>query len=138
MGMFTKNDKPVVVCGPGRTKQSFKDKVNINKIVKKHRKNAMFGRVSQVPFYGDVSGYTGLQDAMNKVDNARKLFANMSAEIRKKFDNDPIKMIDFLNDGKNYDEAVKLKMVVPNAEYEALHGKKGEQNTGNEPPKVES
>lgn len=105
--------RPVVRCGQSMTKQSFRDQVNINKIVARYRKTGMIDHVNgATPFYGDVSQFTSYQDAVNTVLRANELFAGMSSDVRKRFENDPQKMIDFLQDEKNLDEAVKLGMVV--------------------------
>ena len=62
-----------VFCGPGRTKQSFRDKVNINSIIAKHRRTGMLNHVNgKTPFYGDVSGVIGYQESLEVVDNAKK------------------------------------------------------------------
>ena len=35
------------------------------------------------------------------------------ADVRSKFDNDPVKFVGFLEDSQNYDEALKLGIVKP-------------------------
>lgn len=117
MGMY--NDKPLtakdlaVKCGKSMTKQAFKDEVDINKIVKQFEKTGMVEHLNEnQPFYGDVSELKGYQEALNVVNEADALFMAMSPAIRERFDNDPAKMIRFLEDPKNNKEAVDLGMVV--------------------------
>lgn len=111
--MPTQKVRPVVNTGPGLTKQEFKDACDINKIIAKYEKTGMIEALSNgEPFYGDVSNIKGYQEAVEKVQEAQELFYKMSPVIREKFDNDPEKMINFLDDKKNYDEALKLGMVV--------------------------
>lgn len=105
--------KPKVICGPGRTKQSFKDEVDINKIIKKHARTGMITHVNKKqPFYGDVSSIGSYQESLEIVRNAEELFGNMSAEIRNRFNNEPQEMIDFLANPANKEEAIKLGMIL--------------------------
>lgn len=117
--MFRDRKSVAVSCDPdsSRTKQSFKDQVNINKIIARFAKTGMIDSVNRrQPFYGDVSNIRSYHDAMNVVVEAQRLFGSMSASIRKKFDNDPAKMIAWLDDPKNLDEAVALGMAVKRPE----------------------
>lgn len=94
------------------TKQSFRDESDINKIVASFMKTGVLPTRGGQPFYGDVSDIGDYQSCMNKVIEAQELFAQMDASIRERFDNDPGKMLDFLENPGNLDEAVKLGMVV--------------------------
>lgn len=115
MGMYNKLDDPDgIVCGPGVTKQSFKDECDINKIIAKFDRTGMIENLNKKsPFYGDVSGLVDYHEALNIVAEAQSLFQSMSAEVRERFSNDPEKMIAFLNNPKNKNEAIKLGLVIP-------------------------
>lgn len=105
-------DRPKIICGPTRTKQAYKGKVDINQIVARHAKTGMIDHLnSKRPFYGDVSGLGGLQESIDKVREAEELFMQMSATIRKKFENNPVNMVKFLEDPKNREEAISLGMI---------------------------
>lgn len=106
-----------ISTGPGLTKQAFADEVNINKIVAGFEKTGMVNHLnSREPFYGDVSEISQYQDALNIVKEADELFMGMDAKVRERFANDPVKMIEFLQDSANLDEALKLGMVVKRPE----------------------
>lgn len=122
MGMLSKGDRrPKVVSGivdgefVSKAKQSFRDFADINKIVARYQKTGMIDNLNKrvEPFYGDVSDIGSYQESMEVVLKADTLFMQMSASVRERFDNDPNKMIKFLSDKSNYDEAVKLGMVIP-------------------------
>lgn len=99
------------------TKQADRDEADVHKIIAKYEKTGMISALNKAePFYGDVSGYSGLQDAFIKVQEATDLFMDMSAEIRERFDNDPIKMVEFLENPDNLEEAISLGMVVKRPE----------------------
>lgn len=95
------------------TRQEFVSSCNINNIIKKYVKNgnnpfsitadAKFGDFTDLP-----SSY---QDALQLISAADDYFAQLPADVRSKFDNDPGKMLDFVNDKMNRDEAIKLGLV---------------------------
>lgn len=107
--------RPVLDCSDDDrlTVQAERDVVDINKIVARLEKGQMSARLNGAePFYGDVSDLDGLQDALIKVQDANDLFMKMDASIRERFDNDPVKMVEFLADKNNLNEAIELGMAV--------------------------
>lgn len=96
------------VGGPSMTKQSFKDECNINKIMEKFQKTgAMNHYAKHAPSYGDATPCE-LHDAQNIIANANTMFEELPSNIRKKFENDPAKFLEFVQDEKNHDEMVEL------------------------------
>lgn len=107
---------PIVDCSKDEllTVQADTDQADINKIIARFEKAGMMDQLNKgEPFYGDVSDFDGLQDAYIKVQEAEKLFMKMDARIRSRFDNDAVKLVRFLEDERNYDEAVVLGIVTP-------------------------
>lgn len=104
--------------GPSMTSQAMGEEVDINKIVARIQKGQTVLTAAGEPFYGDVSEFGGLQDAIIKVQDAEDLFNQFPADIRTRFENDPVKMIEFLEDPKNLDEAIKMGFVKPKPEPE--------------------
>lgn len=99
---------------PSRTQKQFRDKVNVNSIMAKYRKTGLIDHVRQTPgVYTDLTRLPDYQTAMETVVRAQETFQTVPANIRLKFDNDPAKFIAFLDDDKNYDEAVKLGLIIP-------------------------
>jgi len=99
--------------GPSLTKQSFSDVADINKIIARYEKTGMVENLnSRQPFYGDVSAFVSYKDSLDIVNGAQALFMAMDANVRARFENDPQKMIDFLDDPANIDEAIELGMAV--------------------------
>lgn len=94
-------------------KQSFADETDINKIIAGYEKSGMIQHLNErEPFYGDVSDMVDYQHCLNVVNEANDLFMNMDARIRERFANDPARMVAFLNDPKNIQEAISLGMAV--------------------------
>lgn len=96
------------------TQQSGKDECDINIIVERAKRGADLSKLMRpaAPMYGDFTLIpTDLRDALNAVRQADALFMSMDAVIRRRFENDSAKMIDFLNDPNNRDEAISLGLV---------------------------
>lgn len=90
------------------TVQAPAEEVDINKIIARIQKGQTILAPNGEPFYGDVSEFEGLQDALIKVQEADDLFMQYPAEVRERFDNDPVKFVDFMSKPENTDEAIKL------------------------------
>lgn len=116
MSLNWNGEKPVVDCSgdPGFTVQSQRDEADINKIVQRLQKGANSVRINgKEPFYGDVSDISGLQEALIVVQKSNDLFLQYPAELREKFDNDPVKFVEFMENPDNLDEAIKLGLAEP-------------------------
>jgi len=58
------------------------------------------------PVYIDTTG-TEFMNAMLVVAEAKTRFAELPAEIRNRFENDPAKLLDFVHDPDNLEESIK-------------------------------
>lgn len=95
------------------TQQSAKEECDINFIVERAKRGADINHLNRkVPQYGDFTSLpTDLRDCLNTVRKADEAFMSLDAQVRRRFENDPVLMLDFLNDPKNRDEAVSLGLV---------------------------
>lgn len=102
--------KPETDCSGDKrlTVQASTDEVDINKIVKRVIKGQGVPVFNGKPFYGDVSELGGLQDSIIKVQKANDLFLAYPAHIREKFDNDPVKFVEYMSDSENMAEAIEI------------------------------
>lgn len=100
---------------PSMTKQSFAEETDINSIVARFQKGHDISASvrERVAEFGDFSNVPSYQDAMDFIARATGMFMSLDATVRERFVNDPGRMVSFLKDSKNYDEAVKLGLVVP-------------------------
>ena len=64
--------------------------------------------ISQNARYGDFSQVTDYQNSLNVVKHAQDQFAALSSTVRKRFDNDPAKFLEFATDPSNLSEMVSL------------------------------
>lgn len=91
-----------------RTKQSFKDECDINRIMGRFIKTGAVDHVNvHGPRYGECSSQT-FHEAMNIVARAEQMFADLPAALRKRFHHSAEEFLAFVGDGKNQEEAEKL------------------------------
>ena len=80
-----------IVYNDGRTKQSFKDSCDINKILKKAQKTGSlaFAEKYGEQTFGEFEGYD-LLEAYGKIERANAVFAELPSEVRNDFDNNAL------------------------------------------------
>lgn len=93
---------------PSRTVQSDKDRTDIRNIVKRAMRGGVVNVNVREGRFVDISGAPSYMEALGVVARANELFASLPAATRDRFNNDPYKMLAFLDDKENFDEAVKL------------------------------
>ena len=101
---------PSIDCSvePSVTKQSFAAECDINTIMSRYERTGVIDFVNaREGRYGDASAID-YQKALNIVIEADEMFADMPASLRSRFDNDPVKFLDFVDDPANLDEGIKL------------------------------
>lgn len=107
----------------GRTKQSFKEECDINRIMSQYLKTGVVDFVNKhAPQYYDVTGVE-YQDAMNIVAQSQTMFAELPAKLREQFENDPALFLDFVSDPENRPEMAVMGLLTPEA-TQALKTKK--------------
>jgi len=105
--VFDPNDPNSV----SRTQQHFAKDLDINNIMKRYDKTGVLPTHGGTPFYGDFSAVPDLAECLNKVTSAMTGFENLPIEIKKKFNQDPIALVDFVSDPKNLKESVALGLL---------------------------
>lgn len=99
-----------------RTKQSFKDESDINNIMRRYAKTGQLpDLIRRDPQYGDFSEATEYQEALNLVIRAQAQFEALDARVRDRFGNDPARFLEFVQNGENAEEMVKLGLMDSNA-----------------------
>lgn len=92
-----------------RTKQSFRDECDVNNIVNRWLKSGLMPSANILPpQYLDVSNVPDYQTSLNLVNEANAMFAALPAAVRDRFDNNPAKLLAFVQDKSNLDEAIQL------------------------------
>lgn len=93
------------------TQQNFRDDCNINKMIARFKKGETPLGNAIAPKYGDFSTHLDFHKMQNQIVEAKQQFMALPAKIRGRFSNSPEKLIQFLSDEKNLDEAIKLGIV---------------------------
>nr|QJB19410.1 MAG: internal scaffolding protein [Microvirus sp.] len=100
------------------TQQQFKNECDINYIVNRYLQtgyiNPMLVKNGQ-PVFGDVSTIEGYKQSLDKIKESEQMFMQLPAKIRDRFEHDPLKLLQFVADNNNYEEAVRLGLVEPSA-----------------------
>jgi len=91
--------------------QSAADEANINTIVRRFGLTGQLPGQVAMPRFGDFTNVPDFHSAMNLIRQAQDEFLRLPAEVRARFGNDPQRVMEFLEDEGNRDEAVKLGLV---------------------------
>lgn len=95
----------------GKTKQSFRDQCDINKIMDRHLKTGQIAHVNNhQPQYGYATSLDFTQ-AMRLVTQAQDMFDGLPSTIKDRFNNNPAQFLDFAQDANNADEMQDLGLL---------------------------
>lgn len=101
---------------PSLAQQHFKEECDINNIIARYEQTGVLvdptlpGRNFE---FGDYSAVQDYQDSLNYVIEAREMFDSLPSKLRERFNYDPSKLLQFLADESNRDEAIRLGLVDP-------------------------
>lgn len=119
--VVTKNNEP------SKTNQSFKDQCDINTIVSKFMKTGEFNHLAKRQgFYADVSQFPDLLGAHLIIKESEASFARLPAELRKEFGNNPLEMIEWLQNPENKQKAEEMGLI-PKTEVQNKNQPKSEK-----------
>lgn len=105
------NESGLACEEPTLAQQHFKEECDINYILQQFNITGVLPQNPISPRYGDFSGISDYHTALNRVIAAQEEFDSLPAQIRARFDNDPAKLIEFLDDEANRPEAEELGLV---------------------------
>lgn len=94
-------------------KQEFKEECDINVIMQRIAPEAIMESFrARQGSYGDFSEVATYLDAKNAVRASEEAFDSLPAKLRKMFDNDVSKYLDYIVDDNNHKEAVELGLLI--------------------------
>lgn len=98
---------------PSKTVQSQAKEADINNIVRNFGITKELPVVRTPPPITDFVDIFDFQSAMQVIMQAEESFAGMSAEVRRRFDDNPAAFMEFCHDPKNLEEMRKLGLAKP-------------------------
>ena len=102
----------IIFTEPTLAQQHFKDECDVNNILRKYEATGLVTHVANgTPSYGDFSSVLEFQQAQNILIEAQDAFDALPASLRKRFDNDPAVMLEFIENPDNREEAEKLGLL---------------------------
>ena len=120
-----------IETGQTLTQQHFRDECDVNRIMKQWIATGTIEHIARTEgVYGDFTNVGDYQDAQNRIVEAKINFLALPLPIRKRMNHDPEKLIAFLSDEDNHDEAVELGILAPPAE---AHPDQVEPDSGGNP-----
>ena len=93
--------------------ESAKEEADINTIVRRFGLTGELPDDVRMPQSGDFTGIPDFHTALNLVRATQEEFMRVPAEIRDRFQNDPARLMAFIEDDANRDEARKLGFLKP-------------------------
>jgi len=100
--------------GPGLTEQSHKKETDLNYILKDYQRTGYLRHAKNHQGKYDDITTQDFQEAMFKVTEAKRMFEELPAAVRKRFKNDPAQFLDFVHDEGNLLEMKKLGILKGN------------------------
>jgi len=91
--------------------QSAKDEADINTIVRRFGLTGELPSDLAMPQSGDFTNIPDFHTAMNLIRETQEEFLRVPAEIRARFNNDPQRFMQFVEDDANRDEARKMGLL---------------------------
>jgi len=128
--MFKNNYEKLVCKDASKTQQHFREQTNINNIISKYKRTGFLPVVQNgQPMYGDFSSGKSYHEMVNQVQTAQEAFEQLPGEFKKKFEQNPGAMIDFILNQENQQVAIEMGLISPPVDQ----NNQGEVNPDSEP-----
>lgn len=125
------------VGGPSLTRQEYAAECDINALMARYEQHGQWPLMpaDHVPQYFDFTSMPGsLQDALNMMMNAETAFMSLPASVRKEFDNNAVRFVEFAEDRANLDQLREWGLAAP----EKVEDPPIRVDVVEKPPKVEA
>lgn len=96
---------------PSRTKQSFKDEVDINRIMDRFHSTGLLPPQKPQGRFGDFTGAEDYLTQATRVLEAQRAFEDLPADVRDYCENDPAELLDILNNPEREEERQELGFI---------------------------
>lgn len=123
---------------PSMTKQSEMEACDIHNILKQYSPAGLQQLIAESQAkgaYTDLPDDVDYQAALNTVLEGERAFATLPAHVRDRFHNNPAEFLEFMADGSNQDEAIKLGLATDSRQPDPAPMKVEVVNPPTEPAK---
>lgn len=104
-----KKSVPLIQKLPSRAQEHYQNDQNVNHIMAKYRKTGDASLLLKVKTeYGTFENFEGLSKHVSKLARAEEAFAALPQSIQKQFNWQPGEMLEFIDDPKNKEAAIKM------------------------------
>ena len=111
---YGKTEKPKINTGKGLTEQAHKKECDMNYILRDYARTGFIKHAKEnAGTYDDIS-VQDFQQAMFIVAEAKSMFEELPAPVRKEFNNDPKAFLGFVQDPENADKMKNLGIMKGN------------------------
>lgn len=93
---------------PSLTQASDAEDADINVIMARYGQTGLLPAINIQALTGDFSNVVDFREAQERIKEANDEFAKVPADLRRRFDNDPQRFIEWVTNDENKDEAIKL------------------------------
>jgi len=96
---------------PSMTKQSHKEECDINNIIKQYQVTGIVAHISEKAASGayvDLPDPLDFQQSLNLVMEAQASFDSLPSSVRSRFENDPTRFLEFMQNPENQEEMISL------------------------------
>lgn len=98
----------------GLTRQEFAEECDINTIMRRYEQQGVITHVNRAnPMYVDWSAMPDLRGRLDAFRLAGEAFMSLPAAIRREFDNDPVKFVEFAQNSENLDKMREFGLAPP-------------------------
>lgn len=102
---------PAHLQGESLTVQSMAEDANINVLMDRYGITGKMPENPRIPVFGDFTEVGDYQSALQAVISASDGFMELTANVRARFENNPQKLLEFMSNDANREEAVRLGLV---------------------------
>lgn len=120
---------------PTLAQQQFAEESDINYIAERYGLTGEMPQVLELPRYGNFEGIFDFQSAQDAVVLAKQQFMTLPAKVRSRFDNDPQKLLAFMEDPDNRQEAEFMGLISKPETPTAAPGEPEGGKPPSDPPK---
>ncbi len=97
--------------GESATKQSFKDECDINNIMAAFAVTGVLNHANESEANYGFASSDSSTESMHLITDAQNMFANLPSQLRTRFDNDPVKFLEFTENANNLPEMIELGLM---------------------------